>query len=136
MQQNGAMTHTSRNSMNVLRENFPGRSISRYGDIPWPARSSDLTSCDYFYGATLRLRCINIDQGLEALKDVMRFEVGHIPQQKLCRVVHNFRNRLQRCINNEGHHLVYCLKSDKINFQLYFTDTKKKFYHFLYFLQS
>ena len=47
-QQDGATSHTARISMEVLRQKFPGRSISRFGDIPWPLRSSDLTSCDFF----------------------------------------------------------------------------------------
>jgi len=36
--------------MSVLREMFPQHVISRGGDVPWPARSPDLSACDYFYG--------------------------------------------------------------------------------------
>jgi len=32
----------------ILREMFPGHLISLRGDIGWPARSSDLTPCDFF----------------------------------------------------------------------------------------
>lgn len=46
--QDGATSHTSRISMDLLRLAFPDRLISRNGDIPWPARSPDLTSPDFF----------------------------------------------------------------------------------------
>ena len=36
--------------MDVVRRMFPGRVISRFGDIPWPPRSPDLTTCDFFCG--------------------------------------------------------------------------------------
>ncbi|KAJ4441338.1 hypothetical protein ANN_11193 [Periplaneta americana] len=53
--------HTAHGSMNCLRNMFPGRIISRFGDIAWPPRSPDLTAADYFLwviskvGQTLRL---------------------------------------------------------------------------------
>jgi len=49
-QQDGATPHTTRLSMDVVRRMFPGRVISRFGDIPWPPRSPDLTTCDFFVG--------------------------------------------------------------------------------------
>jgi hypothetical protein len=48
-QQDGAKAHTSRASMAVLRDHFPGRLISLRGDLKWPARSPDLTPCDFFF---------------------------------------------------------------------------------------
>jgi hypothetical protein len=42
-QQDGATVHTSRASMAVLRDHFPGRLSSLRGDLEWPARSPDLT---------------------------------------------------------------------------------------------
>lgn len=54
-QQDGATAHTARDSMTLLREAFPQKLISRFGDIPWPPRSPDLTPMDFFfYGATLK----------------------------------------------------------------------------------
>ena len=34
--------------MTLLKASFPGRLISRFGDVPWPPRSPDLTSPDFF----------------------------------------------------------------------------------------
>jgi hypothetical protein len=39
---------TTRQSMNTLRTVFEHHIISRYGDISWPARSPDLSACDFF----------------------------------------------------------------------------------------
>ena len=47
-QQDGATAHTARDSMATLRTVFEGRLISRFGDIPWPPRSPDLTVCEFF----------------------------------------------------------------------------------------
>jgi hypothetical protein len=47
-QQDEATAHSARISMAVLREMFPGRLISHFGDINWPARSPDLLAPDYF----------------------------------------------------------------------------------------
>ena len=47
-QQNGATSHTARDSMAAVRNLFPKHVISRYRDITWPARSPDLSACDFF----------------------------------------------------------------------------------------
>jgi hypothetical protein len=47
-QQDGAIAHTARQSMNTLRTVFEHRVISRYGDISWSAGSADLSVCDLF----------------------------------------------------------------------------------------
>ena len=49
-QQDGGTAHTARLSMNTLRAAFPGRLLSRFGDIQWPSNSPDLTTADLFYG--------------------------------------------------------------------------------------
>ena len=47
-QQDGATCHTSHATIDLLRETFDGRLISRNGDVNWPPRSCDLTPLDYF----------------------------------------------------------------------------------------
>jgi len=47
-QQDGATSHTTRDSMAAVRNLFPNHVTSRYGDITWPARSPDLSACDFF----------------------------------------------------------------------------------------
>jgi hypothetical protein len=57
-QQDGATAHTAGASMNVVREMFPQHIILRYGHVQWPARSPDLSQCDYFVWGTLKVKCI------------------------------------------------------------------------------
>jgi len=47
-QQNGAMPHVVVIGMAVFRHLFPQWVISRFGDVPWPPRSPDLTAPDFF----------------------------------------------------------------------------------------
>jgi len=104
--QDVATAHTARKSMAVLREMFPGRMISLRGDISWPARSPDLTPCDYFLWGYLKAEVFkHRPRTLQALKDAIRLEVARITHDMLHRVMRNIRIRLQQCINNSGHHL-------------------------------
>lgn len=57
-QQDGATCHTSNLSMPVVQALFPGKLISRRGDIQWPPRSPDLSPCEFFYGDILKVKCI------------------------------------------------------------------------------
>ena len=105
-QQDGATSHTARVSMNILNDVFPNRVISRYGAIPWPPRSPDLTPCDFFLWGYLKSKVYEErPRSVQELKVRIRLEIQRIPQRMLRDVMDNFRNRLQDCINREGHHL-------------------------------
>jgi hypothetical protein len=47
LQQDQATSHTARNPMEAVRDMFPNHVTSRFGDITWPARSPDLSACDF-----------------------------------------------------------------------------------------
>ena len=49
--QDGAPAHTSNAAIRYLQGQFPGKVVSKRGDVPWPPRSPDLTVCDFFCGA-------------------------------------------------------------------------------------
>ena len=51
-QQDGATAHTARISKALLHEMFPGRLNYRLGDVPWTARSPNLSGPGFFYMAT------------------------------------------------------------------------------------
>ena len=55
-QQDGATVHTANESMTIVRNMFPGHLISRFGDVPWPPRSPDLSTCDFFLWGYLKSR--------------------------------------------------------------------------------
>jgi len=62
-QQDGATSHTARQSMAAVRELFGNRVISRFGDIPWSPRSPNLSVYDFSCGATLRIGSTRLGQG-------------------------------------------------------------------------
>ncbi|GFU59771.1 hypothetical protein TNCV_4467661 [Trichonephila clavipes] len=47
-QQDGATCHTARATIDLLKDTFGDRLISRFGPVNWPPRSCDLTLLDYF----------------------------------------------------------------------------------------
>ena len=105
-QQDGDTAHTARRSLGILREMFPSRLISLWGDIGWPARSPDLTPCDFFLWGYLKAKVYkHRPQTLQALKDAIREEVEAIRPEMTNRVMENFRERLWQCMANNGRHL-------------------------------
>lgn len=105
-QQDGATPHTARVSMQVLRRMFPGRLISRFGDIPWPPRSPDLSTCDFFLWGYLKSRVYSHKpRTLNDLKNAIREEVATIDAELIARVMADFLRRLESCIQEDGHHM-------------------------------
>ncbi|GFW31579.1 uncharacterized protein TNCV_4420121 [Trichonephila clavipes] len=47
-QQDGTTCHTARATIDLLKDTFGDRLISRFGPVNWPPRSCDLTPLDYF----------------------------------------------------------------------------------------
>jgi len=105
-QQDGATAHTARISMNVIRETFAGRLISRNGDIPWPPRSPDLSPCDFYLWGYLKSKVyIGKPRTISELKEAIQREIAAIPDIMLENVMENLKARLQECIGVEGRHL-------------------------------
>lgn len=81
-QQDGATAHTARASMEVVRELFPEKVISRFGDLNWPARSPDLTPLDFFLWGYLKSKVyVNRPNTLQELKQKIREEINGIPPE-------------------------------------------------------
>jgi len=89
---------------------FPGRLISLRGDVEWPARSPDLSSCDVFLWGYLKGKVFkHRPRSLEDLKERIQQEIDSIPPEITWRVIKNFQERLQQYVANDG-----CLMSDLI----------------------
>jgi len=89
-----------------VKEMFPGHVISLRGDIGWPPRSPDLTPCDFFLWGYLKAKVYEQrPQSLRALKEAITQEVEAIPPEMTQRVMNNFRERLQQCVDSAGSHL-------------------------------
>ncbi|KAJ9597608.1 hypothetical protein L9F63_011534 [Diploptera punctata] len=92
-----ATSHTANVSMGLLRLAFPGRLISKNGDIPWPPRSPDLTVPDFFLWGYLKCKVFeeNAPRTKEDLKERIRQEINNIPLQMLQNAMGGFHLRLQ-----------------------------------------
>jgi hypothetical protein len=105
-QQDGATAHTVRASMSVLREIFAQHVISRGGDVPWSARSPDLSACDYFLWMYLKSKVfISKPRTIQELKQRIKEEIAAILEQLIRRVMGNLPGRLEQCVRNRGRHL-------------------------------
>ncbi|GFS94701.1 transposable element Tcb2 transposase [Trichonephila clavipes] len=68
-QQDGATCHTARATIDLLKDTFGDRLISRFGPVNWPPRSCDLTPLDYFlWGYVKSLVYADKPQTLDHLK--------------------------------------------------------------------
>jgi len=66
--------------MCALRKMFPQHVISRGGNVPWPARSPDLSACDYFLWGYLKRRVsISKPRTIGDLKQSIKEEIAAIP---------------------------------------------------------
>ncbi|GFV63580.1 putative transposable element [Trichonephila clavipes] len=94
-QQDGATCHTARATIDLLKDTFGDRLISRFGPVNWPPRSCDLTPLDYFlWGYVKSLVYADKPQTLEHLEDNIRRVIADIRPQMLEKVFENWTSRL------------------------------------------
>ncbi|GFV33676.1 transposable element Tc3 transposase [Trichonephila clavipes] len=83
-QQDGATYHTARATIDLLKETFGDRLISRFGPVNWPPRSCDLTQLDYFlWGYIKALVYTDKPQTLDHLEDNISRVIADIRPQML-----------------------------------------------------
>jgi len=106
-QQDGATAHTANESMTIVRNMFPWHLISRFGDVPWPPRSPDLSTCDFFFlWGYLKSRVYtHKPRTLNDLKETIRQEIRPIDRQLLAVSWAILNKRLENCIQSDGRHL-------------------------------
>jgi hypothetical protein len=94
-QQDGAPPHTSRFAMRRLKELFPERLISQKGgDINWPPRSPDLSSCDFFlWGRIKEIVFRNNPKDRQNMKQCIKDAFDQITVDELRNVSREFLNR-------------------------------------------
>ncbi|GFY10623.1 uncharacterized protein TNCV_2194441 [Trichonephila clavipes] len=82
-QQDGVTCHTARATIDLLKNTFGDRLISRFGPVNWPPRSCDLTPLDYFlWGYVKSLVYADKPQTLDHLED------------NICRVIADIRPQM------------------------------------------
>ncbi|GFV39996.1 uncharacterized protein TNCV_4412271 [Trichonephila clavipes] len=78
-QQDGATCHTARATIDLLKDTFGDRLISRFGPVNWPPCSCDLTPLDYFlWGYVKSLVFPDKPQTLDHLEDNIRRVIADI----------------------------------------------------------
>ncbi|GFS77603.1 putative DD41D transposase [Trichonephila clavipes] len=94
-QQDGATCHTAHATIDLLKDTFGDRLISRFGPVNWPPRSCDLTPLDYFlWGYVKSLVYADKPQTLDHLEDNIRRVIADIRPQMLKKVIENWTSRL------------------------------------------
>ncbi|GFX11159.1 DUF4817 domain-containing protein [Trichonephila clavipes] len=83
-EQDGATCHTARAAIDLLKDTFRDRLISRFGPVNWPPRSCDLTPLDYFLWSYVKsLVYADKPQMLDHLEDNIRLVIVNIWPQML-----------------------------------------------------
>ncbi|GFS88856.1 uncharacterized protein TNCV_3569541 [Trichonephila clavipes] len=90
-QQDGATCPTARSTIDLLKDTFGDRLISRFGPVNWPPRSCDLKPLDYFlWGYVKSLVYADKPQTLDHLEDNIRRVIADIRPQMLEKVIENW----------------------------------------------
>ncbi|GFT34643.1 uncharacterized protein TNCV_1535861 [Trichonephila clavipes] len=93
-QQDGATCHTARATIDLLKDTFGDRLISRFGPVNWPPRCCDLTPLDYFlWGYVKSLVYADKPRTLGHLEDNIRRVIADIRPQMLEKVIENWTSR-------------------------------------------
>ncbi|GFT12454.1 transposable element Tc3 transposase [Trichonephila clavipes] len=105
-QQDGATCHTARATIDLLKDTFGDRLISRFGPVNWPSRSCDLTPLDYFlWGYIKSLVYADKPQTLDHLEDNIRRVIADIQPQMLEKVIENWTSTLDYIRASRGNHM-------------------------------
>ncbi|GFU33049.1 DUF4817 domain-containing protein [Trichonephila clavipes] len=89
------VTVNARATIDLLKDTFGDRLISRFGPVNWPPRSCDLTPLDYFlWGYVKSLAYADKPQTLDHLEDNIHCVIADIWPQMLEKVIENWTSRL------------------------------------------
>ncbi|GFV04624.1 transposable element Tcb2 transposase [Trichonephila clavipes] len=105
-QLDGAICHTARATIDLLKDTFGDRLISHFGPVNWPPRSCNLTPLDYFlWGYVKSLVYADKPQTLDHLEDNIRLVIADIWPQMLEKVIENWTSRLDNIRASRGSHM-------------------------------
>ena len=105
-QQDGSRPHWAKMSIELLKETFGNRVISKDGAVPWPPRSPDLTAPDFFlWGFVKNEVYAQKINSMEELKQKIRRSIRNINAETLNNVVHSISIRCKECVKRRGGYL-------------------------------
>ena len=106
--QDGAPPHYKRDVRNWLNANFQDRWIGRAGPQEWPARSPDLTPCDFFLWGFLKEQVYKTNpKNLDDLELSITEAIRNIPVNFIQKACHAVPNRLQKLRRKNGGHIEF-----------------------------
>ncbi|GFW83715.1 putative DD41D transposase [Trichonephila clavipes] len=121
-QEDGATCHTAHATIDLLKDTFGDRLISRFGPVNWPPRSCDLTPLNYFRWVYVKsLVYADKPQTLDHLEDNIRRVIANIRPQMLEKVIKNWSSRLDYIRASRGSHMpeiIFKMQCHKIIFRI------------------
>ena len=106
--QDGAPAHYSRVVRNWLDRHFHQRWLGRAGPNEWPARSPDLTPCDFFLWGYVKEEVYKRQaQNIDELEAYIREVIENIPREYIKASCLSVRERLEKLRRNGGGHIEY-----------------------------
>jgi len=91
-----------------LDQNFPGRWLGRRGPHEWPARSPDLTPCDFFlWGWTKEDVYRAKPHTMEHLEDRIRNVITKVPHDFPQKTVNSIPGRLRKLVDAAGAYIEF-----------------------------
>ncbi|GFX65465.1 uncharacterized protein TNCV_4735131 [Trichonephila clavipes] len=101
-----AQRHSACATIDLLKDTFGDRLISRFGPVNWPPRSCDLTPLDYFlWGYVKSLVYADKPQKLDHLEDNIHRVIADRRPQMLEKVIENWTSRLDYIRVSRGSHM-------------------------------
>ena len=103
--QDGAAPHFALVVREWLDTAFPGRWLGRRGPHEWPARSPDLTPCDFFLWGWAKEEVYKTKpRSLEELEQRIKDILGNVPVEFLQKSIANVPKRINKLLTvNEAH---------------------------------
>ena len=105
-QHDGAPAHYALIVRDWLNEKFPDQLIGRRGPIEWPARSPDLSPCDFFLWGYLKDKvCQDRPATIAQLRERISTACAEISAKMCMHVCQSMEFRLERCRELGGQQL-------------------------------
>ena len=96
--------------MSWLNDHFKGRVITKELDFAWASHSPDLTPPDFFLWGYLKDRVYTSKPStIPELKRLIDIHIKAIPREPCYQVIHNFKKRIDLCIDRNGAHLEHVI---------------------------
>ena len=117
LQQDGARAHTTRENLEIIKEAFGHKVISRRfpeifegEEVGWPANSPDLSPMDFFvWGRTKELVYKTKPKNLDELEDRIGEVLRSIPADSSRRTFESFEERMRMVVCLQGAHIEIAL---------------------------